>query len=277
MSQWQAGDLQANGIKIHYTRTGGQKRPLVLLHGFTDDGLCWSPIAQALESEYDVIMLDTRGHGLSDAPESGYTPDSLAADLRGAIAALHLEKPAILGHSLGAITTLLLAGLYPDIPGPILLEDPPPWWIPLPEAAFKDVDKGAETLRQSLIQRKSKTREQLIDEEHLNSPSWSDAELGPWADSKLRLSPNIFMAVDPRSAISQDWRTVLPRVTCPTLLIMADPALGAIVTPEAESALRELVPQVQSVVIAGAGHSIHREQMAAYLEQVRKFLAEHYR
>jgi N-formylmaleamate deformylase len=56
MAQWQSGDVTANGIKIHYTRTGGGKTPLVLNHGATDNGLCWTPVARALEAEYDVIM-----------------------------------------------------------------------------------------------------------------------------------------------------------------------------------------------------------------------------
>lgn len=40
MPNWQAGDVNVNGIKIHYHRTGGAKPPLVLAHGITDNGLC---------------------------------------------------------------------------------------------------------------------------------------------------------------------------------------------------------------------------------------------
>src|SRR5690349_5016852 len=108
MSTWQSGELDANGIRIHYTRTGGAKPPLVLAHGFSDDGLCWTPVARALEQDYDVIMVDARGHGLSEAPEQGYGHDQQAADLAGAIDALGLRRPAVLGHSMGAATTLAL-------------------------------------------------------------------------------------------------------------------------------------------------------------------------
>ena len=105
MSKWQSGFVEANGIKLHYTRTGGDKPPLVLAHGVTDDGLCWTPVAGALASEYDVVMVDARGHGRSDAPEGGYSLTALAADLAGVIAALELRQPAILGHSMGAATS----------------------------------------------------------------------------------------------------------------------------------------------------------------------------
>jgi len=81
MSAWQSGEVEANGIRLHYTRTGGAKPPVVLAHGFSDDGLCWTPVAEALAPEYDVIMVDARGHGRSSAPEQGYSATIQAADL----------------------------------------------------------------------------------------------------------------------------------------------------------------------------------------------------
>ena len=72
MATWQSGDVTVNGLRLHYTRTGGAKPPVVLAHGFSDDGLCWTPVAEALEADYDVIMVDARGHGRSEAPEQGY-------------------------------------------------------------------------------------------------------------------------------------------------------------------------------------------------------------
>ncbi|MBV9356972.1 MAG: alpha/beta fold hydrolase, partial [Chloroflexi bacterium] len=81
MSSWFEGDVVANGIKQHYARTGGDKPVLVLAHGASDSGLCWTRLAQALEGEYDVVMPDARGHGHSDAPESAYGSVDQAADL----------------------------------------------------------------------------------------------------------------------------------------------------------------------------------------------------
>ena len=83
MSSWQSGEVTANGLRLHFTRTGGDKPPLVLAHGFSDDGLCWTPVARALEAEYDVIMVDARGHGGSEAPAQGYDPATQADDLAG--------------------------------------------------------------------------------------------------------------------------------------------------------------------------------------------------
>jgi len=71
---WRTGYVETNGIRLHFTRTGGDKPPIVLAHGVTDAGPCWSPVAEALTPEYDTIKVDTRGHGYSDALERGYVP-----------------------------------------------------------------------------------------------------------------------------------------------------------------------------------------------------------
>src|SRR5215212_2114970 len=116
-THWYSDKIATNGIQLHYTRTGGAKPAVVLAHGFSDDGLCWTPVAEVLAADYDVIMIDARGHGLSDAPAQGYGPAEHSADLAGAIMALGLGRPAVLGHSMGAATALALAGTHPDLPG----------------------------------------------------------------------------------------------------------------------------------------------------------------
>ena len=120
----QAGYVNSNGIKIHYHRTGGEKPTMVLSHGFSDNGLCWMGIVPALQDGYDVIMYDARGHGLSDAPETGYSTDDHVEDLAGLIRALELDKPILMGHSMGARTVGWTVAKYPDIARAAILEDP---------------------------------------------------------------------------------------------------------------------------------------------------------
>lgn len=270
MSYWQSGDIEVNGIKLHYTRTGGAKPPLVLAHGFSDDGLCWTPLAEALESRYDVVMVDARGHGRSDAPEQGYGSANHAADLAGVIRGLGLVRPAVLGHSMGAASALMLAGTHPDLPRAILLEDPPDWWI-----AARPAPSRPASFRSGIIELKRKTRDELIAQARRQSPTWPEAELGPWADAKLRFSFNILLADQPAGQPAVvDWPAIVRRITCPVLLITADPARGAIVTPGGAAALQALAPQTRVAHIAGAGHCIRREQFARYMAAIGAFLAE---
>ncbi len=272
MAEWQSGDIDARGIRLHYTRTGGDKPPMVLAHGVTDDGPCWSPLAKELEADYDLIMVDARGHGRSAAPERGYGPADQADDLASVIAGLNLTKPVVLGHSMGAITALALAGAYPDLLSAILLEDPPPWWAaPPPDVAPANDDRPP--IYGWMYEVKKKTRDELITEKRIASPSWSEAELGPWADSKERFNLIIVQFMKPGISAGIDWPSLVRRITCPALLITADTELGAIVSKDDASALQQLIPQLQVVHLPGAGHNIRREQFGPYLEAVRGFLA----
>lgn len=272
MSNWQSTVVDLGEVRLHITRTGGDKPPLVLAHGVTDDGLCWTPVARAFEAERDVIMVDARGHGRSTAPEHGYDPLTQGRDLAGVITALGLNKPPVLGHSMGAASTLGLAAQRPDLPGAILLEDPPSWWQ-TPKADDPATAERLRGMRQWLEGLKAQTREALIAQERINSPRWSDDELGPWADSKLRVSQNVTRIFEERFLETLGWPGALKVVTCPALLIKADPTLGAIVTDEAAAELVATIPHLAVVTIAGAGHSIHRDAFADYVAAVRAFLA----
>lgn len=265
---WQSDFVQVDGLKLHYTRTGGSKPPVVLAHGFSDDGLCWTPVAKVLEPEYDVIMVDARGHGQSDAPDQGYTMADMAGDLRGAIAGLGLHRPAVIGHSMGGGTTLALAALYPEVPGAILLEDAAPLGL-AGMGRPRDPDRHAQMMER-IAGYRSKSREQLIAEQRAAAPAWSEDVLGLWADAHLCLSPQA-AAFDP--TVGVDWEAVLPRIACPALLVAADPDRGGMIGPESVALFQSFVPQLRVITIEGAGHCIRYEQLGRYMDIVRGFLA----
>jgi N-formylmaleamate deformylase len=268
MATWESGDVQVNGLRLHYTRTGGAKPPVVLAHGFSDDSLCWTPVAEVLALDYDVIMVDARGHGQSDAPERGYNMADMAGDLRGVIAELGLHKPVVMGHSMGGGTTLALAGLYPDVPGAILLEDA----APLGLAAMRmphDPDRHARIM-ESIVRSQSQSREQLIAEQRAATPMWSEVALELVVNARLRLSPKT-VGFDPTVAV--DWPVVLGRITCPALLISADPDRGGMISAESAAVFQSYVPQLRVITIAGAGHCVRYEQLGRYMDVVRGFLA----
>lgn len=121
---------------------------------------------------------------------------------------------------------------------------------------------------------KQKTRQELIADQRAATPRWSEAELAPWADAKLRVSLNVVDLFRSDPAASVDWGTILPRTTCPTLLIAGDSARGANVDQNAAEALRAMVKQLRVTRIPNAGHSIHRDQFDRYLAAVRAFLKE---
>jgi len=100
MSEWQRAQVEINQHQISYLRTGGEKRSIILLHGFTEDSSTWQEVAKALAPNYDLIMPDTIGHGESSRLPADGAIDPLQ-DLTVFIDALGLQKTAIIGHSMG--------------------------------------------------------------------------------------------------------------------------------------------------------------------------------
>jgi pimeloyl-ACP methyl ester carboxylesterase len=71
------------------------------------------------------------------------------------------------------------------------------------------------------------------------------------------------------------WREIVPRITCPTLLITADPARGAIVGPEDVSEIERTWSNGRVLHIDEAGHNIRREQYTTYIAAIKSFFNEH--
>jgi len=96
----------------------GAGAPLVLLHGFCGSSGYWREVLPLIAGSCRVIAPDLRGHGSSDAPaEPVYSMEAYTDDIAALIQALRLEKPVVLGHSLGGYITLALAERHPGLLG----------------------------------------------------------------------------------------------------------------------------------------------------------------
>jgi pimeloyl-ACP methyl ester carboxylesterase len=268
MGEWTQGDVLTNGIRMHYYRTGdGSLPPLVLCHGATDSGLCWTPVARALEGEYDIIMIDARNHGLSESPQGPSAPQEQSEDLAGLIRALGLERPTVMGHSMGGGATLQLAANHPDLVGRVILEDAAPVEFNPARLAPENRARMFDWMRNL----KGKTREEVMAMGRQQSPTWSEEELGPWADSKLQVNVDAMSRYTP---VSEPWRDLFARVRCPMLLIIADNDKGSMARPELAAEAARLFPNVRVAHVPGAGHNVRRENYDGFMAAVRAFLAE---
>lgn len=270
MLQYTEGDVRVDGINIHYYRTGGDKPPFVLLHGATDNGLCWTPVAGMLAGDYDVIMVDAQGHGKSDRLNPDFSFSNHASQVVGLLEELNVKKPVIMGHSMGAGTTVNIAVNYPDIPKAIILEDPA-WRAPEtpgtgPTEEEKKVREGFAKMLESYG---NLSLEEIIEQGRQDNPRWSDEELKPWAESKQQFDPSLFQRL---RLDSPTYEELVPRIQCPMLLITAD---GGIVPPgiaERAAALWKSDKPFRRVRINGAGHNIRREQYEEFKRNMTQFL-----
>lgn len=273
------GDVHPEGgVRLHYYRAGGDHPPVVLVHGFTDNGLYWTRTIEALAPEWDVIAYDARGHGRSDRAGGRFGDAERVGDLVGLTHALGLEKPALVGHSMGAGTIALAAAQYPDLPRCIVLEDPA--WRELPPAETPEQKAGRQAQqraylddwRESVRRLQAGTREQGLAEVRAHSPGWSEVDQNLSLDARLQVELDLFNYFPTER---MEWRSVVAKIECPALLVLgSDRERGAIVTAaEAEEAAR-LWRQGRWAQVEGAGHAIRYDQFERYLGLVQPFLRE---
>ncbi|WP_370348327.1 alpha/beta fold hydrolase [Catenulispora sp. EB89] len=93
--------ITADGIHTRYETWGTSGSPIVLVHGAFEDSDSWQNLATLLARDHRVYALDLTGSGYSQrvAP---YTPQHMAAQLTGLVAALHIDRPVLVSHSSGA-------------------------------------------------------------------------------------------------------------------------------------------------------------------------------
>jgi len=278
MKKWQQGSVEANGLSIHYYRTGGNLPQVVLNHGVLDDGLCWTRVAGALEADYDVILPDARGHGMSDHGSGDYSSAARAADLIGVIQALGLEKPVIGGHSLGADSSLHTAIQRPDLIAGFFMEDPPITFPgePLfggpfsenPDDYFKMMMPLLKLVKQApgVMGRAMAKR---------ISPSSTPDEIEAWLDAKKRVSADLIEAFKQPSWLMGNFDfDLLDKVSTPAMLIYGERDAGAIVSQAAAEQVQQRIAGLRLAHIAGANHDIRRVRFEDYLEVLKQFLDE---
>jgi pimeloyl-ACP methyl ester carboxylesterase len=280
-AHWSQGDVVANGIRQHYYRTGGDKPPLLLLHGILEGALAWLRTARALEQDYDVIMLDTRGHGDSEGIASGYSPTLLAADTASAIRALGLGPVALLGFSQGAGTAIRVAAEHPDLVRALIAAG----W----SDTTGDFASGVNSPQyQAWLSAYIAWLEQLKTQTHAQRMVAALSQLPPgaplppedeyvaWVEVCARLDLDLVrLGVELWERVGAEAHTMttaLERVECPLLIMKSEffPQPGAPQSVREEASDR---PNVRIVRFVNTGHLIYREQFEQFVRLTREFFA----
>jgi N-formylmaleamate deformylase len=255
------GVCEAGGANIHYLRTGGARRSLVLLHGLTGNGACWSPLARSLEGEFDVVMPDARGHGKSSTPLHGYRYEDHASDVVGLIRGLGLAAPILLGHSMGGMTAAVVASQIGDVISRIILADPT-FLSPQRQREVCDSDV-AEQHRRLL----SLNKDDILAEARARHPHRSSEIVELLAEARLQTQMSAFDVLTPPNP---EYHQLVSTICVPTLLVIGD--VGTVVSLETARELQSLNPRLRVEQIQEAGHGLAYDQPERFAAVVRSFL-----
>lgn len=111
-----------NGIRLHYV-AGGQGRPLICLPGWPQTWYSFHPVAQELAQHYRVLLVDYRGMGSSDKPETGYDKKTMAQDVYELVQQLGLGKVSLLGHDIGGMVASSFVYNHPEATDKLVILD----------------------------------------------------------------------------------------------------------------------------------------------------------
>lgn len=267
---WSDGYVYANGIRIHYYRAvpAPGKPVIVMAHGFSDYGLNWTTLTEDLQDDYDIYMVDARGHGYTDPPAADEKGDVAVEDLVGFLREMKIEKPILMGHSMGAATVMRIGATYPDLAKAVIMLDP---GLGLPGTGRPPASQQsqADAIKAALA-RNNTPYEDLVAQCRKGTPLWSQLDCEYWAVSKRifhgTYAPGGRIASGARRMSTSE---TLSKIKVPALILKAD------ATPEIRGANNEAAKVLENgklVHIDGAGHNLHHDRRAKTVEAITEFL-----
>ncbi len=260
--------LLPNGVHLAFIDMGDPKgRPVVLIHGYTDNARDWVPLIPYLDEHYRLIVVDIRGHGRSDKPECCYARIDFAYDIKLLLDALHIQKADIVGHSLGSMITQVLAEQWPDRVRKVILISstggPKPGALPKKPA----YDFASEIRK----------LEEPIDPDSPFMVEWW-ASPTPVNEEFIRrqrrdaanIPLGVWLAVLEQGANPADIQSMLPKLKAPALLIWG--SKDPIMEEDVRQSLRDALPAAKVKVFEGLGHNPFWEEPEAVARVINGFL-----
>lgn len=278
---------------------GNDGRPaMVILHGMRDHALSMTSLSAAFTDRYRVVVPDLRGHGDSDNPGS-YTMTQFIADLRALVLHLGLERPVLIGHSLGGHIVSKYAAIYAsDVCALVLIDGMGP-----PRRRLEATDEMRREIWRSNIetalQLSSERRAMQGNDEALHRLMTNNPRLHPGSAQRIidhgtepHPEGGVRWKWDP--AVNMVWSTFdhgeselqWGFVECPVLAVTGDESmqywsrrnLGDHEDPglhERETKRRlGLFRDARHVIVEGAGHMVHYDQPDALNRCIAEFLEQ---
>lgn len=254
---------------------------VVLLHGYLDHALSFSPVAEALARRYRVIAPDHRGHGESGrlGPGGYYHFPDYILDTANLFDALHLERAHLVGHSMGASIACYFAGTFPERVRSLTLLDGLGPTAPPPE-------RGPATMRRWTHDVKLVAQREDAPMNSLEEVAERLARMSPMA-SRERLLALARTAADegldgfrwkfdplhrttaPVPFDAARFSTFLSAIVCPTLLVWGERT--PMKPPDVESRKR-LISGLVERFLPGAAHNLHHERPSELAVLLAEFL-----
>jgi len=263
--------VSLNGLQLRYREWGDPTAPpLVLLHGGSAHAHWWDFFAASIADTYRVLALDLRGHGDSDHPTPpSYRVSDHADDLVAFGDALGLTRFDLIGHSLGAMVAVAVAGRVPQRVTSLVVVDSQLSVSPagarymtrlrnFPQPFYRDYAQAIRRFR--LLPTGTNAAPEIL--AHVAARGLRALPDGRWT---LKFDRESLAHTEP-----QDLVPVVQRLACPILFVRG--AHSTLMPREKLTALLAAVPHARSVDIPDAHHHVMLDNPVAFERAVREFL-----
>lgn len=256
--------VDVDGMQITYSRAGTGP-VLVMLHGAPCDSRTWQWMLPDLSRDHTVVAWDAPGFGQSSDIDENWRAPQFADALAAFVAALHLERPHVVGHSFGTMIALSLFQHHPAVAASLVLVGGYAGWagsLPPDEVARRlEMFVGMAELGDAFDPR---SYPGLFSE---LMPAERDAALATMMRENIR--PATVRAAGQIGA-ETDFRPVLPTVDVPTLILHGEADARSPLT-NAE-ALHTAISTSQLAVLPRLGHACVVEDPEACAAEIRRFV-----
>jgi pimeloyl-ACP methyl ester carboxylesterase len=242
-----------NNQQIYYQKLGKGK-DLVVVHGWGQDVSSFWSVAEKLKDDFTLWLLDLPGHGRSSLPEKPSNVGEFADIVAKFIKLNKLNKPNILGHSLGGNTTIKLAVMYPDLINKVILEDSS--GIRPKRGLFRFVIHPAAKIFKygfpNIFGLKDRIRHKLywkLESDYLNAGG---------------------MKGTLQNILSEDLIAIIPKIKHETLFIWGEKDQA--VRLSYGKLMNRLIPNARIEVFDNVGHFPHLENEKLFVQIVKDFL-----
>ncbi|RAJ96013.1 pimeloyl-ACP methyl ester carboxylesterase [Larkinella arboricola] len=254
-------------MKLYYRQTGETGTPIIILHGIFGSSDNWLTISKTIaEHNHRVFLVDQRNHGRSPRSEV-FDYDAMAADLQEFITDHQLEKPVVIGHSMGGKTVMQFAMDYPGQFSRLVVVDIAPKFYPIHHA---ELIRGLKAIDLLNIKSRNEADEIL-------------SRYEPILPVRQFLLKNLY-----RTEAGQfDWRLNLPVIeqelhgiggelrnvriiTEPTLFIRGSES--PYIKDQDQAEIKRIFPNSTLATIEGAGHWVQAEKPTEFVEVLMSFL-----
>ncbi len=252
-----------SGVRLEYAEQGsGTGTPVIFLHGYTDSWQSFNQVLPLLPESIHAYAISQRGHGTSDHPVVGYTPDDFALDVADFMRELDINSAIIVGHSMGATIAQRFALDYPYMAKALVLVGS--------FASFK-TNAGVAELR-SIIDRIEDPIDSGFVYEFQKSTCFkpvSSQALQTYVSESRKLPARVWKAVA-TEALSVDYSRALENLSMPTLIIWGD---KDVFCPESDQyILAKTIRKSTLLLYEGVGHAIHWEDPERFTRDLLSFI-----